>query len=144
MVAILPVASIVGRLIGGWIVEQVSMRLFALVVMVLQVWALATLAFGSGVLVLCTGLALFGSTVGNLLMLQPLLVSEAFGIRDYARIFSVNNLLTSWGTAAGPWILGLVYGLNDNHYGAAYLVAAAAGLLGLILFLVGGKVNRRA
>jgi MFS family permease len=141
-VAILPIASIIGRLIGGWIVDQVSMRTFAVVVMVMQVCALVTLGLGSGVLVLCIGLALFGSTVGNLLMLQPLLVSEAFGIREYARIFSVSNLLTSWGTAAGPWILGLVYGLSSNHYGSAYLVAAVAGLLGLLLFVSGGKVNQ--
>jgi len=141
-VAILPVASIIGRLIGGWTVEQVSMRAFAIVVMMTQVVALSALAFGNGVIALCVGLALFGTTVGNLLMLQPLLVSEAFGIRDYARIFSVSNLLTSWGTAAGPWILGLVYGLSDKHYGGAYLVAACAGMVGLFLFISGGKVQQ--
>jgi len=142
-VAILPIASIVGRLIGGWIVEQVSMRAFAIIVMVMQVTALLVLSLGSGAILLCLGLALFGSTVGNLLMLQPLLVSEAFGIKEYARIFSMSNLMTSWGTAAGPWVLGLVYGLSNNHYGIAYFIAAMAGLVGLVLFLSGGPLRQQ-
>ena len=142
-VAILPIASIVGRLIGGWIVEQVSMRAFAIIVMVMQVTALLILSLGSGAILLCLGLALFGSTVGNLLMLQPLLVSEAFGIKEYARIFSMSNLMTSWGTAAGPWVLGLVYGLSNNHYGIAYFIAAMAGLVGLVLFLSGGPLRQQ-
>ena len=141
-VAILPIGSIVGRLIGGWVVEKFSMRVFALAVMVIQVLALLTLSLGSGMIALCVGLALFGSSVGNILMLQPLLVSEAFGIKDYARIFSVSNLLASWGTAAGPWVLGLVYTLRNNHYSSAYLVAAMAGLLGILLFCCGGRVKQ--
>lgn len=142
VVAILPVGSIVGRLMGGWVVEAVSTRVFALSMMVLQVISLGLLASDLGVPGLCLGLALFGITVGNLLMLQPLLVAEAFGVRDYARLFSLNNLMSSWGTASGPVLLGLVYTASNNHYGRAYALAAAAGLLGLVLFAAGGPVRQ--
>ncbi|MEX2130166.1 MAG: MFS transporter [Pseudohongiellaceae bacterium] len=142
VVAILPVGSIVGRLAGGWIVEQVSTRVFATIMMILQVVSLALLALGLGVAGLCIGLALFGITVGNLLMLQPLLVAEAYGVRDYARIFSMNNLMSSWGTASGPVLLGAVYAAGNNQYGAAYFLAAAAGFLGLLLFALGGPVRQ--
>lgn len=144
VVAILPIGSILGRLAGGWIVEQASTRAFALFMMVLQVISLSVLALGFGVVGLCIGLALFGITVGNLLMLQPLLIAEAFGVRDYARIFSVNNLMSSWGTASGPVLLGIVYTAADNHFGMAYALAALAGLLGLVLFLAGGPVRQLA
>lgn len=142
VVAILPIASIVGRLAGGWIVEQVSIRGFAIGMMILQMVSLGLLATGLGVATLCMGLGLFGITVGNLLMLQPLLVAEAFGIRDYPRIFAASNFMSSWGTACGPMILGLIYAASDNVYWGAYVFAAAAGLLGLLLFLAGGKVER--
>jgi len=141
-VAILPVASIVGRLVGGWIVDQMSIRLFALIMMVLQAVSLLLLAGGFNIFSLCAGLAIFGATVGNLLMLQPLIIAEAFGVKDYARIFSVSNLMTSWGTAVGPALLGVVYTGAGNHYSVSYLVAASAGALGLTIFLTGGKIQQ--
>ncbi len=140
-VAILPIASIVGRLLGGWIVDQMSIRVFAFYMMILQAVSLALLAGGFNVISLCIGLAIFGATVGNLLMLQPLIIAETFGVRDYAKIFSVTNLMTSWGTATGPALLGVVYAGAGNHYSASYLVAAAAGVLGIVIFLAGGKLH---
>ncbi len=140
-VAILPVASIVGRLLGGWLVGQMSIRRFAIMMMILQTVSLGVLSGGYSVFSLCLGLALFGASVGNLLMLQPLLIAEAFGIRDYAKIFSVANLMSSWGTAAGPAVLGFAYGVNSNLYSLSYIIAAAAGAIGLILFLAAGKLR---
>ncbi len=141
-VAILPIASIVGRLIGGWLVDQMSIRLFAICMMILQAASLSLLAVGVNVFTLCLGLALFGATVGNLLMLQPLLIAEAFGIREYARIFAVANLMSSWGTAAGPALLGFAYAANANLYNLPYAIAASAGAAGLLLFSLGGKIHR--
>lgn len=140
-VAILPIASIVGRLIGGWLIDRMSIRLFAIGIMILQATSLSLLALGVNVVTLCIGLALFGASVGNLLMLQPLLIAEAFGIREYARIFSVANLMSSWGTAAGPAVLGLAFAANANLYSLSYWIAAFAGAVGLILFLSGGKLR---
>lgn len=143
-VAILPVFSILGRLTGGWIVDQMSIRKFAIIMMILQASSLIILSSGYTVITLCFGLAIFGATVGNLLMLQPLLIAEAFGVKDYARIFSVTNLMSSWGTALGPAILGLVYAANSNSYQPSYLVAAASGIIGLGLFLLGGRLFEHA
>ena len=141
VVAILPVASIIGRLLGGWMVGQMSIRLFAISMMMLQSLSLILLSSGFSVFTLCLGLALFGTTVGNLLMLQPLLIAEAFGVREYARIFSVVNLMSSWGTAAGPAVLGFAYAASQNQYNLSYTIAAAAGALGMLLFLAGGKLK---
>lgn len=139
-VAILPVFSILGRLIGGWIVDQMSIRKFSIAMMILQAASLSLLSSSCSIWTLCFGLAAFGATVGNLLMLQPLLIADAFGVRDYARIFSVSNLMSSWGTAIGPAALGFVYAQNGNLYQVPYSVAAGAGLIGLVLFLIGGKI----
>ena len=139
-VAILPIFSIIGRLIGGWIVDQMSIRKFAISMMVMQALSLSVLSSGYSVFTLCLGLAAFGATVGNLLMLQPLLIAEAFGLKDYARIFSVSNLMSSWGTAMGPAALGFAFGASDNLYQLPNSIAAGAGIIGLALFLFGGKL----
>ena len=141
-VAILPVFSIIGRLIGGWIVDRMSIRKFAISMMILQAASLSLLAGGFGIFTLFLGLAAFGATVGNLLMLQPLLIADAFGVKDYARIFSVSNLMSSWGTAMGPGVLGFVYATSGSLYQLPYFVAAGAGALGIVLFLMGGKIVR--
>ena len=141
-VAILPVFSIIGRLLGGWIADRVSIRKFAISMMILQAASLSLLAGGFGIFTLFLGLAAFGATVGNLLMLQPLLIADAFGVKDYARIFSVSNLMSSWGTAMGPGVLGFIYVASGSLYQLPYFVAAGAGALGIVLFLMGGKIVR--
>ncbi len=77
--------------------------------------------------------AVFGSTVGNVLMAHPLLLSQAFGVRDYARIFSTSNLVATLGIASGPAVLGVAYDVTGG-YAVPFALAsvasvAAAGLL---------------
>ncbi|MFT6094327.1 MAG: MFS family permease [Pseudohongiellaceae bacterium] len=141
-VAIIPVASIVGRFLGGWLVGQIPIRLFAITMMAVQALSLGILALGFSEYSLYLGLALFGASVGNLLMLQPLLIADAFGLKDYAKIFSICNLLSSWGTAIGPAMLGFAYTINGDLYSLPYWLASGAGALGLFLFLCGGKWKR--
>ena len=141
-VAILPVFSIIGRLLGGWSADRVSIRKFAISMMILQAASLSLLEGGFGIFTLFLCLAAFVETVGNLLMLQPLLIADAFGVKDYARIFSVSNLMSSWGTAMGPGVLGFVYATSGSLYQLPYFVAAGAGALGIVLFLMGGKIVR--
>lgn len=130
---ILPLFSIVGRLAGGAIIDRYSTWKFTVVMMVLEVLSLAMMALSPNALVLGMGLALFGVTVGNLLMLQPLLVAETFGLRHYARIFSINNLLTMCGVAAGPVLMGAVLSISGD-YVWPYLVAAGAAFVAFIIF----------
>ena len=44
--------------------------------------------------VIFAAIILFGATIGNILMLQPLLMAERFGVRDYPRIFSRSQLVS--------------------------------------------------
>ena len=70
-------------------------------------------------------IVVFGATVGNILMLQPLLIAERFGVLDYPRIFSRSQFITMFGTAGGPLLLGWLYD-NAGGYDTSYTVAAAA------------------
>lgn len=142
-VAILPVASIIGRLLGGWVLNHVALKGFSLAMILGQLAALTALSLASGEIVLYASLALFGATVGNLLMLQPLLVAEAFGMKDYTRIFAISSLMMSLGTAVGPGLLGLVYAMQSS-YSLAYSLAAGASLVGLLCFMLAGRLPVKA
>src|SRR5262249_24988921 len=112
-------ASVVFRLIGGVVAERVSLRRLTVAMFVLQGISLVVLSVGSSAAVLLFGSVVFGATVGNTLMLQPLLIAEAFGVRDYARIYSLNVLWTTLGVAGGPFVLGVVHDATGG-YTAAY------------------------
>jgi MFS family permease len=138
-VAVMAGASIVGRLAGGWALAYISSRYFVLALSVGQGAALILFAFAQGKALLVVS-ALFGCTVGNLLMMQPLMLAEAFGLKAYGRVFSFNQLFMVTGVASGPAVMGLLYARAGN-YENAYLVMAGASLLAFGLIWAAGPVR---
>jgi MFS family permease len=132
--------SVIARLVGGRVVAHVPMVRFAAGLAVVQGLAMASFAFIGSTFGLLATIVLFGATVGNLLMLQPLMVSERFGVADYPRIFSRSQLVTTFGTAGGPWVLGW---LRDHAggYRASYLVAATLSTLGAVVLSTAGPAE---
>jgi MFS family permease len=135
--ALLASASVVGRLTGGWLLLKLPTRAFAVGMLLGQALALAVLAFATKTLLLA-GAVLFGITVGNVLMLQPLLLAEAFGTRHYGRIYSLSNLVTAAGVAGGPALIGVIYEASGG-YVLPYLVVAAASALSCVILLLAGR-----
>lgn len=138
--AVLAVSSLVGRLAGGAIAGRLSMRGLALWLMGGQAVALLLLAVTdsrTGLLLTTVG---FGLTVGNLLMLHPLLLAERFGVQDYARIYSRSALLATAGIATGPAFIGLLRDALDG-YGVAFAVAAGASLLAALVLSFSGPTR---
>ena len=74
----------------------------------LQSVALVAIAFSESRCALFAAIVVFGATVGNILMLQPLLIAERFGVVDYPRIFSRSQFIMMLGTALGPLVARLV------------------------------------
>ena len=93
--------SVAARLAGGRLITNLPMARITVVLGVVQAFSLAWLAFADSVVPLFAAILVFGATVGNILMLQPLLVAERFGVLDYPRIFSRSQFLTMFGTAGG-------------------------------------------
>lgn len=138
--AVLAVASVVGRLVGGQVVRKVSMTMVTLVLGIGQGVTLGLLAVLHDRTLLFVAIALFGITVGNVLMLQPLLLAERFGVRDYPRIFSRSSFVTMFGTAGGPLLLGELHD-GAGGYKASYLAAAACALVGVAVLASGGRAE---
>ena len=137
-VSVMAGLSIAGRLVGGWVLPHISSRLFMGGLLIVQAIALSLYAFAATPTTLLMVAALFGVTVGNLLMMQPLLIAEAFGTVAYARIYSTSQLFV----ASGPAAYGLIFEAA-NGYAASYLYGAAASIIGLMTILAAGPVEQQ-
>ena len=138
--SLVAVSSLVGRLAGGAVASRVSMRGLALWLMVAQAVSLAVLAVLDGPVPLLVATVAFGLTVGNLLMLHPLLLAERFGVRDYGRIYSRSQLVATLGVATGPAFIGVLRDAVDG-YGIAFVVAGGASLVAAAVLSFSGPTR---
>ena len=132
--------SIVARLVGGRVVQLVPMTGLTVVLVAVQAASLLVIGLAESTWLLFLAIILFGATVGNVLMLQPLLIAERFGVRDYPRIFSRTQLWAVIGTAGGPVLLGALYDVSDA-YRLPYAVAASCSLLGAVALALAGPAT---
>lgn len=130
--------SIVGRLLGGVIVTTFPIRAFTLINVAGQCLGLLVLAHADTAAIALAGAALFGATVGNLLMLQPLIVVQAFGVLRYPRLYAVANAVTTLGVAGGPLLMGVLH--DGFDYTVAFVAAAAASALAFFVLVAAGAL----
>ena len=99
---------------------------------------MVVIAFASGETYVLAATAFFGAMVGNILMSGPLLIGRAFGIRDFPRILSYNQLIMNFGVAAGPILIGAIYDFGSG-YQNAFLAAGGSSVLAFFLLLAAGS-----
>jgi len=138
-IPIVAASSVVGRLLGGWIVTRFDTKTFTAMLIFVQVVALALFAVADGRTALLATTALFGVSVGNLLMLQPLILAETFGVVDYGRIYGFAQLVMTIGVAAGPMLVGLMYESSGGYLPAFLMVSGAAAIGGVLLVAAGSQ-----
>ncbi len=136
--AFLAMASITGRLSGGWLLLKIPVRTFALALMAIQAIALLMMAFAEGRIAILVSVALFGITIGNSLMMHPLLLADRFGTREYGRIYSMSQFVAMVGVAGGPAAMGVIYA-QSGGYIAPFITMAAGSLLGLLVLQFGSR-----
>jgi MFS family permease len=141
-VAMLAISSLVGRLVVGWLLTWISSRAMTIGLMVFQTATLVFLAFAEGRVFMLTAAALFGMNAGSMLMMQPLLLAEAFGVRDYGRIYSISQLAGVFGYALGPALVGFLYEASGG-YTVAYIAIAFSSLAGCLVFLFSGPTLQK-
>ena len=128
--AVLATGSTIGRLIGGGLLLKIPARKFALVLMAMQAISLALLAISYSRTAILAATATFAITIGNSLMMHPLLLAEHFGTKHYGRIYSTSQMMTVLGVAGCPALIGLLYELSDG-YQVPFLVVSGVTVVGL-------------
>jgi predicted MFS family arabinose efflux permease len=139
-VALLAIASLVGRLVAGWALLHMSSRAMTLLLMGWQTFTLALLSVAEGHSFILIASVLFGLNSGSMLMMQPLLLAEAFGVRNIGRIYSVSQVIGVVGYSLGPAIAGFLYEASGG-YTAAYLALALSSLIGMTIFSFSGPTR---
>ncbi len=132
-ISITALASIVGRLVLGSVVDRLNRSWTASAVMLLQAAGTTGLIFARGNLVIVyLTVLVFGVGMGSVIMLQALLVGDLFGRNSFGAIYGATLLVTGLGTALGPWLAGFLFDWSGSYQ-------AAFGLFGL-MYLVAGVI----
>lgn len=136
--AVLATCSTIGRLVGGGLLLKVPARTFALILMAMQACSLAFLAVAEGRANILMATMLFAVTIGNSLMMHPLLLAERFGTRDYGRIYSTSQMMTVLGVAGCPALIGLLYEMSGGYQQPFFVISALTlvGFATLAIFAV--------
>jgi MFS family permease len=132
--------SVVARLVGGRVVTRFPLMTVVAVLSAVQAVSMIGIALAGTTFALFAMIVLFGATIGNILMLQPLLVAQRFGVSDYPRIFSRTQLYSISGTAGGPVLLGVLHD-HAGGYRTSYLAAAACSIVGAVVLRAGGAAE---
>ena len=134
--------SIVSRFAAGRIIPKLNMTRFTVGLAAMQGISLASLGVIYNRIGLLIAIGLFGVTIGNMVMMQSLLLAERFGVRDYPRIAARSGLISFSGTALGPLLLGWLYDVAGG-YRSSYLAAGVCSIFGAILFSLAGSASQR-
>ena len=138
--SVLSGASVVFRLVGGRVIPKFPLAKFMVFLAVVQGGSIILIGQMHNTVALFLAIALFGAMVGNILMMQSLLIAQRFGVKDYARISSRSGLVSLTGTAIGPILIGSIRDAAGN-YDTPYLVAGLISLCGAALFSCSGPAE---
>ena len=138
--SVLSGASVVFRLIGGRVIPKFPLAKFMVFVAAVQGTAIVLIGQMDSTFTLFLAIGLFGAMVGNVLMMQSLLIAQRFGVKDYARISARSGLISLTGTAIGPILIGSIRDAAGN-YTVPYLVAGCVSLIGAAIFTLSGPAE---
>lgn len=130
---VVTLTSVVGRLGGGWAATRIPLATLTSILVIVQSIGIAVVGFGQSLAVILVGCLILGSAMGNLLMLYPLLLADAFGVRDYPRIYGLAALTMVAGVGLGPLVVGVIRDAVGG-YEMAFLAMAGVALVGLAIF----------
>ena len=128
----LSIASITGRFIGGWLVSWMPIRRFALGNLLLQSVGLLLIAFAPNSVMGVVAAGIFGLSVGNLLMTQPLWLAEKYSVDIYPQVFARANAISVLGVAAGPFCMGWIFDYAGS-YTFAFICALGTSLVAFVV-----------
>ena len=132
--------SIISRFAAGRVIPKLNMTRFTVGLAAMQGISLASIGLIHNRVGLLIAIGLFGITIGNMVMMQSLLLAERFGVRDYPRIAARSGLISFSGTAFGPLLLGWLYDVAGG-YRSSYLAAGICSVLGAMLFSLAGSAS---
>ncbi len=127
--------SIVARLIVGRFADRLDKVILSAALFVIQgLSVLGVLAF-EGTAITYLFVLIVGFTIGNIYMMQTLLVAEKFGLVSLGTVLGVIGLAAQAGSGAGPFLVGWLED-RSGGYNTPFMLCAAATLLSAIVVML--------
>ncbi len=134
LLAVVGIATIFGRLAGGWLSDAVGIRRSLGICLFLQAIAVFSLTWIHSAGMLYVFAAAFGLVYGGVITQLPLIVGELFGLHSVGAIVGLEMLGTSLGGALGPALGGYIFDMTGSYY-FAFLVSTIGLLVAMVLIL---------
>jgi cyanate permease len=134
--------AFIGRLVLAAIVDRVTVRGLACLIMAVQTAALIAMAYAPGAPVLVAASLVYGYGIGHITTLGPVLVRREFGPEAFGARYGAAATVIQFTSAFGPALLGL---LRDGFggYGPGLAIAAAVTTTASMCLFVGGRLGRQ-
>jgi MFS family permease len=107
--------GITGKIGAGYAADRLSPRLVVAAVFVMQACALGLLLAAGEAAGLVLFTALFGVSMGSVVALQPLILADYFGLREFASIMGVVTMFGMVISALGPAAAGFIYDAAGSY-----------------------------
>jgi len=103
-----------------------------------QAAALLTIIQTDNAPILFVACAVFGSSIGNLITLPPLIIHREFDAAAFTKVMGLSGAVTGITSAFGPALVGLVHSLNGDYIVALGLCITLE-LVAAMIVLFGGQ-----
>jgi MFS family permease len=136
--ALAGLSIILGRLVGGWLMDRIWAPALAMSVLLLAALGCMILsqahvtAFSAG-----AAIAMMGLTAGLEYDMLSYLVARYVGVRHYGAIYSILYGLFAIGAGGGPALLGRAYDLAGSYTTGLRICAGVLVVSGVTLLLLG-------
>ncbi|NRA01807.1 MAG: MFS transporter [Myxococcales bacterium] len=128
-----PLGSALARIAVGLVADLVDRRRLAVGLFAVQALALYAFGWAPDTPSLFAVSFLFGCTIGNIFMLQSLLVGEFFGMVSFGSVFGLLQFVTQLASGLGPFGLALLVEHYGGYRGALGVLAGIALVAALVL-----------
>jgi sugar phosphate permease len=137
-------ASIVGRLLMGWLADVMPKKYVMIIIYALVAVAIPLLYFTSSPGIIYVFAFIFGVALGGDYMIIPLMAAELFGVKVMGRVMGLVITMDGIAEALAPMLAARIRDVTGSYANgfAALIVLAIIGTLA-VMFLPAGKVARR-
>jgi MFS family permease len=126
------IGSIVARLVVGMFADGWDKRRLAVLLFVMQGLAVFAYTQAHSTSSIYAVALVFGFTIGNVYMMQSLLVAELFGMMSFGAVMGVISLAGQMGSGAGLVFMGWLHD-RSGGYSAPFHALAAVNLAGAVV-----------
>lgn len=128
------VASILGRIVMGWLADRIPKRYVMFIAFAAVAGAVPLLYAGDVSRIAYLFAFVFGFGMGADYMMIPLMTAECFGVRSLGKLMGIIITTDSLGQAFTPVIVGRLFDIHGN-YNLGFALVAAMAVAGAVTVL---------